>query len=153
MDDTDNPVIVTDILFMVQGRTRDECLAKADEVGNRILNMLGGEPWVMRRRTQAEMDQLVERAGFRKVAQRINEEGLFTVSLAGIVTPLVIGYTYQSTGSFVGPLIYIGVVALIGASASRPSGAARRGQRRRCSPGPGRSGCGAAGRPPSASTR
>ena len=41
-----------------------------------------GEPWVMRRRTQAEMDQLVERAGFRKVAQRINEEGLFTVSLA-----------------------------------------------------------------------
>jgi len=31
------------------------------------------------------------------------------------VTPLVIGYTYQSTGSFVGPLIYIGVVALIGA--------------------------------------
>jgi hypothetical protein len=39
----------------------------------------GGEPWVMRRRTQAEIDQLVERAGFRKVAQRINEEGLFTV--------------------------------------------------------------------------
>jgi len=42
----------------------------------------GGAPWVMRRRTQAEMDQLVERAGFRKIAQRINEEGLFTVSLA-----------------------------------------------------------------------
>ena len=42
----------------------------------------GGEAWVMRRRTQAEMDQLVERAGFRKVTQRINEEGLFTVSLA-----------------------------------------------------------------------
>ncbi len=42
----------------------------------------GGEAWVMRRRTQAEMDQLVERAGFGKVAQRINEEGLFTVSLA-----------------------------------------------------------------------
>ena len=42
----------------------------------------GGAPWVMRRRTQAEMDQLVERAGFRKISQRINEEGLFTVSLA-----------------------------------------------------------------------
>lgn len=39
----------------------------------------------------------------------------FSANLAGIVTPLVIGYTYQSTGSFVGPLIYIGVVALIGA--------------------------------------
>jgi hypothetical protein len=41
-----------------------------------------GGAWVMRRRTQAEMDQLVERAGFRKITQRINEEGLFTVSLA-----------------------------------------------------------------------
>jgi ACS family D-galactonate transporter-like MFS transporter len=39
----------------------------------------------------------------------------FSANLAGIVTPLVIGYTYQSSGSFVGPLIYIGVVALIGA--------------------------------------
>ncbi|MEO7135398.1 MAG: MFS transporter, partial [Vicinamibacterales bacterium] len=39
----------------------------------------------------------------------------FSANLAGIVTPLVIGYTYQSTGSFAGPLIYIGVVALIGA--------------------------------------
>lgn len=42
----------------------------------------GGEAWVMRRRSQAEMDQLVERAGFRKIAQRIDEWGIFTVSLA-----------------------------------------------------------------------
>jgi alpha-beta hydrolase superfamily lysophospholipase len=42
----------------------------------------GGAAWVMRRRTQAEMDQLVERAGFRKLAQRIDEWGIFTVSLA-----------------------------------------------------------------------
>ena len=41
----------------------------------------------------------------------------FSANLAGIVTPLVIGYTYQSTGSFVGPLVYIGVVALLGAFA------------------------------------
>jgi len=41
----------------------------------------------------------------------------FTTNLAGIVTPIVIGVTYQATGSFVGPLIYIGVVALIGAFA------------------------------------
>jgi len=39
----------------------------------------------------------------------------FSANLAGIVTPLVIGFAYQSTGSFFGPLIYIGVVALIGA--------------------------------------
>lgn len=41
-----------------------------------------GEAWVMRRRTQAEMDQLVEEAGFRKIDQRIDEWGIFTVSLA-----------------------------------------------------------------------
>jgi MFS transporter, ACS family, D-galactonate transporter len=39
----------------------------------------------------------------------------FSANLAGIITPLVIGYAYQSTGSFFGPLVYIGVVALIGA--------------------------------------
>ncbi len=41
-----------------------------------------GSAWVMRRRTQAEMDQLVEAAGFRKLEQRIDEWGIFTVSLA-----------------------------------------------------------------------
>ena len=42
----------------------------------------GGQAWVMRRRTQAEMDQLVVRAGFAKCEQRIDEEGMFTVALA-----------------------------------------------------------------------
>jgi alpha-beta hydrolase superfamily lysophospholipase len=41
-----------------------------------------GQAWVMRRRTQAEMDQLVEAAGFRKLTQRIDEWGIFSVSLA-----------------------------------------------------------------------
>jgi hypothetical protein len=41
-----------------------------------------GQPWVMRRRTQEELDELVERAGFRKVEQRIDPTGLFTVSRA-----------------------------------------------------------------------
>ena len=41
-----------------------------------------GAPWIMRRRTQAEMDQLVAAAGFRKVEQRIDEWGIFTVSVA-----------------------------------------------------------------------
>jgi ACS family D-galactonate transporter-like MFS transporter len=39
----------------------------------------------------------------------------FSANLAGIITPLVIGYAFQVTGSFVGPLAYIAVVALIGA--------------------------------------
>jgi len=42
----------------------------------------GHQAWVMRRRTQAELDQLVAHAGFRKLAQRIDEWGIFTVSLA-----------------------------------------------------------------------
>ena len=41
-----------------------------------------GQAWVMRRRVQAEMDQLVEAAGFEKTDQRIDEWGIFTVSLA-----------------------------------------------------------------------
>ncbi|HEY6305900.1 MAG TPA: bifunctional alpha/beta hydrolase/class I SAM-dependent methyltransferase [Candidatus Angelobacter sp.] len=41
-----------------------------------------GQPWIMRRRTQAEMDQLVEYAGFRKLDQWIDDEGIFSVSIA-----------------------------------------------------------------------
>ena len=41
----------------------------------------------MRRRTQAELDGLVAAAGFRKVAQRIGESGIFTVSLAQRIAP------------------------------------------------------------------
>ena len=39
----------------------------------------------------------------------------FSANLAGIITPLVIGITFDLTGSFVGPLVYIAVVALLGA--------------------------------------
>ncbi len=42
----------------------------------------GGQPWIMRRRTQEELDALVAAAGFRKVEQRVDPTGLFTVSLA-----------------------------------------------------------------------
>jgi alpha-beta hydrolase superfamily lysophospholipase/SAM-dependent methyltransferase len=41
-----------------------------------------GQPWVMRRRTQAEMDQLVRDAGFEKLTEYIDEWGIFSVSLA-----------------------------------------------------------------------
>lgn len=47
----------------------------------------GGQAWVMRRRSQAEMDQLVDAAGFDKLEQRIDEWGIFTVSLARRRTP------------------------------------------------------------------
>jgi ACS family D-galactonate transporter-like MFS transporter len=41
----------------------------------------------------------------------------FTTNLAGIITPIVVGAMYQRTGSFVVPLAYIAVVAVIGALA------------------------------------
>ncbi len=47
----------------------------------------GGRRWIMRRRTQAEMDQLVEAAGFRKIQQFTDDWGIFTVTLAQKVMP------------------------------------------------------------------
>ncbi|VXC55287.1 putative hydrolase [Enterobacterales bacterium 8AC] len=41
-----------------------------------------GKAWVMRVRTQGEMDALVREAGFDKCTQLIDEWGIFTVSLA-----------------------------------------------------------------------
>lgn len=41
-----------------------------------------GKAWVMRRRSQGEMDQLVAEAGFEKIDQLTDQWGIFTVSLA-----------------------------------------------------------------------
>ena len=46
-----------------------------------------GKPWVMRRRTQAEMDDLVQAAGFEKEQTEIDRWGIFSVSLARRVGP------------------------------------------------------------------
>jgi len=45
--------------------------------------------------------------------------GLFNLcaNLAGIITPIVIGFIVGATGSFYGALLYIGLLALIGALA------------------------------------
>lgn len=48
----------------------------------RVLPNRNGERWVMRRRTQQEMDGLVRAAGFEKVEMRIDQWGIFTVSMA-----------------------------------------------------------------------
>jgi len=48
----------------------------------RVLPNRDGEPWVMRCRTQLEMDQLVAAAGFEKLQTLIDDEGIFSVSLA-----------------------------------------------------------------------
>jgi alpha-beta hydrolase superfamily lysophospholipase len=48
----------------------------------RVLTNREGQPWIMRRRTQEEMDDLVREAGFEKVDMEIDPYGIFTVSLA-----------------------------------------------------------------------
>jgi alpha-beta hydrolase superfamily lysophospholipase/SAM-dependent methyltransferase len=48
----------------------------------RVLTYQDGRPWVMRRRTQRELDDLVRAAGFEKMDMKIDEWGIFTVSLA-----------------------------------------------------------------------
>jgi alpha-beta hydrolase superfamily lysophospholipase/SAM-dependent methyltransferase len=48
----------------------------------RCLTNRDGKPWIMRRRTQAEMDTFVRAAGFEKMQMEIDRWGIFTVSLA-----------------------------------------------------------------------
>ena len=48
----------------------------------RTLTNRDGVPWIMRRRTQAEMDELVRSVGLKKQGMRIDEYGIFTVSVA-----------------------------------------------------------------------
>lgn len=50
----------------------------------RTLQNRNGNPWIMRRRTQEEMDALVRAAGFEKLDMLIGDDGIFTVSLARI---------------------------------------------------------------------
>jgi alpha-beta hydrolase superfamily lysophospholipase/SAM-dependent methyltransferase len=48
----------------------------------RVLRNREGQPWIMRRRTTAEMDELVRTAGFEKMEMEVDEWGMFTVSVA-----------------------------------------------------------------------
>ncbi|MEO5718818.1 MAG: bifunctional alpha/beta hydrolase/class I SAM-dependent methyltransferase [Chthoniobacterales bacterium] len=48
----------------------------------RVLRNREGERWIMRRRTTAEIDELVRRSGFEKQTMQIDRWGMFTVSIA-----------------------------------------------------------------------
>lgn len=54
-----------------------------------VLMTREGKPWVMRRRTQAEMDALASAVGFEKRAARLDDNSIFTVSLASLERPEV----------------------------------------------------------------
>ncbi len=48
----------------------------------RVLDNREGDKWIMRRRSQAEMDDLVQAAGFKKLRMDVDQWGIFTVSVA-----------------------------------------------------------------------
>ena len=48
----------------------------------RVLTNREGKPWIMRRRTQRELDELVREAGFEKIKTLVGGRGIFTVSIA-----------------------------------------------------------------------
>lgn len=52
------------------------------EIISRVLNNHQNKRWIMRRRIQAEIDGLVEAAGFEKISGDIEDNGIFTVSVA-----------------------------------------------------------------------
>jgi len=54
----------------------------------RVLHNREGRPWIMRRRTTAEMDQLVRASGFEKIDMEVDQWGMFTVSIARRVLSL-----------------------------------------------------------------
>ncbi|MEZ6098231.1 MAG: bifunctional alpha/beta hydrolase/class I SAM-dependent methyltransferase [Pirellulaceae bacterium] len=54
---------------------------QVEEIARTLTNR-EGQPWVMRRRTQWEMDDLVREAGLSKLNMLIDEFGIFTVSVA-----------------------------------------------------------------------
>jgi alpha-beta hydrolase superfamily lysophospholipase len=50
----------------------------------RALTNSEGQPWVMRCRSQAEMDALIGAAGFEKRSTTVDDHGIFTVSVATV---------------------------------------------------------------------
>ncbi|MEM9281507.1 MAG: class I SAM-dependent methyltransferase family protein [Verrucomicrobiota bacterium] len=48
----------------------------------RVLPNRDGNPWIMRTRSQMEMDSLVRGAGFENMRTRTDDKGIFTVSIA-----------------------------------------------------------------------
>lgn len=86
----DNQMITDSLMGLAEAVDTDAYLVYTGQPWHPQLELIAraltshreGQAWVMRRRTQDEMDQLVAAAGFRKITQRIDESGIFSVSLA-----------------------------------------------------------------------
>ena len=85
----DNDMIMRSLLGVAKSITTGGILLYTNqpwhpqlELIARVLVDRDGKPWVMRRRTQEEMDELVRLAGFEKLEMEIDRWGIFTVSMA-----------------------------------------------------------------------
>jgi alpha-beta hydrolase superfamily lysophospholipase len=86
----DNGAVSASLRGLAQAVERGGCLIYTGQPWHPQLELIArtltshreGRAWVMRRRTQCELDQLVAQAGFDKVEQWTDEWGIFTVSLA-----------------------------------------------------------------------
>ncbi len=75
------------------------------------LNLLGTrQPEIYGRETLADVE-----AECRRIGADLGGLFNFATNLSGIITPLAIGYIIRATGSFVGALIFVSGIALVGA--------------------------------------
>ena len=87
---SDNELIQTSLKGITEGMQKGGFLVYTNQpwhpqlkfIANVLTSHKDGNSWVMRRRTQEEMDQLVESYGFEKIEQFIDPYGIFTVSIA-----------------------------------------------------------------------
>jgi hypothetical protein len=60
-----------------------------------VLTNRHGQPWVMRCRSQEEMDELVRNAGFEKLSMKSDDAGIFTVSVARKIRNCGDGHSFR----------------------------------------------------------
>ncbi len=86
----DNTMVSTSLKGLAAGMADDAILLytgqpwhpQVEYIARVLTSHREGQAWVMRRRTQNEMDQLVADAGFEKVDMLVDQWGIFTVSMA-----------------------------------------------------------------------
>jgi alpha-beta hydrolase superfamily lysophospholipase/SAM-dependent methyltransferase len=85
----DNAKVEASLKGIAKGMEKEGCLIYTCQPWHPQMEMIArtlpnreGKPWVMRRRSQAEMDRLVREAGFEKMGMAVDRWGIFTVSVA-----------------------------------------------------------------------
>lgn len=86
----DNDLVSASLAGLAEAMDPGACLVFTNQPWHPQLELIActlpshrqGEPWIMRCRTQLEMQQLLQRAGFDVEALRIDEWGIFSVGLA-----------------------------------------------------------------------